>query len=251
MPGVHFLDASGPTSMRIYAIGDVHGRLDLLRAMHDRIAGDLDRHRPADWRIIHLGDYTDRGPDSKGVLDFLIAARGRDERVISLAGNHDLGLLEFLAKPDAHGLFANNGGQQTARSYGVELDFSMPSAMAAGAAALRSAVPATHIEFIRSLPRSIAFGDFFFCHAGIRPGVALDRQSPEDLIWIRQEFLGHPSLHEKIVVHGHTPFHEPEVMSNRINVDTGAFRLGILSAVIIDGEEKTLMDVRGAPDERF
>jgi serine/threonine protein phosphatase 1 len=251
MPGVHFLDARGPESLRVYAIGDVHGRLDLLQAMHGRIGADIAARRPADWRIIHLGDYTDRGPSSKGVLDFLIAARGRDGRIISLMGNHDSGLLEFLAEPDPYDLFATNGGEDTARSYGVELRMATAADLAMSAEALRAAIPAAHTEFLRSLPRSVTFGDFFFCHAGVRPGVSLERQDPSDLIWIRDEFLDHPGLYEKIVVHGHTPSGEPEVMANRINVDTGAFYSGVLTCAVIDGRDKMVMDVRGAPDERY
>ncbi|MDN5928433.1 MAG: metallophosphoesterase [Hyphomicrobiales bacterium] len=237
--------------MRLYAIGDVHGRFDLLEAMHERIHGDIAARRPADWRIIHLGDYTDRGPSSKGVLDFLIAARARDHRVISLMGNHDLGLLEFLAEPSPYDLFATNGGEETARSYGVELRFSPLSALTQGHAKLRNAVPEEHVAFLRSLPRFVTFGDFFFCHAGIRPGVKLERQDPHDLIWIRHEFLDHRGLYEKVVVHGHTPSDEPEIMPNQINVDTGAFYSGVLTCAIIDGPDKMLMDVRGAPDLRY
>jgi serine/threonine protein phosphatase 1 len=249
--GIHFLDARGPEGVRLYAIGDIHGRLDLLEAMHERIRDDIAAHTPKDWRIIHLGDYTDRGPSSKGVLEFLIAAEAHDARNISLMGNHDWGLLDFLARPEPNGLFANNGGQETARSYGVELRFVPGASFLEDHAKLRDAVPEEHVAFTRSLPRFAAFGDFFFCHAGIRPGVALERQDPHDLMWIRGEFLDHPGLYEKVVVHGHTLSAEPEVMPNRINVDTGAFRSGRLSAVVIDGNEKALMDVRGTPDRRY
>jgi serine/threonine protein phosphatase 1 len=249
--GIHFLDARGPEGMLLYAIGDVHGRLDLLEAMHERIRADIAVREPADWRIIHLGDYTDRGPFSKGVLDFLITAGERDGRIVSLMGNHDFGLLEFLAEPSPHDLFATNGGGETARSYGVELRFSPAPALMDGHAKLRDAVPEEHVAFLRSLPRSVTFGDFFFCHAGVRPGVKLERQDPRDLIWIRNEFLDHPGLYEKVIVHGHTPSDEPEVMANRINVDTGAFYSGVLTCAILDGTDKMLMEVRGAPDERY
>src|SRR3990170_8822393 len=121
MPGISFLDARGPDDTFVYAIGDVHGRLDLLAEMHARIAAEIMRVRPADWRIIHLGDYVDRGPDSSGVIEFLVRQTARDGRILSLAGNHDVGFLDFLRKPDPVGLFATNGGVETARSYGVEL----------------------------------------------------------------------------------------------------------------------------------
>jgi serine/threonine protein phosphatase 1 len=249
--GVHFLDARGPEGMLLYAIGDVHGRLDLLEAMHERIRGDIATRRPADWRIIHLGDYTDRGPSSKGVLDFLIAAEARDRRIISLMGNHDFGLLEFLAEPSPYDLFATNGGEETARSYGVELRFSPVPVLMEGHAKLCDAVPEEHLAFLRALPHSVTFGVFFFCHAGVRPGVKLERQDAHDLIWIRNEFLDYPGLHEKVIVHGHTPAGEAEIMPNRINVDTGAFYSGVLTCAVIDGQDKMLMDVRGAPDLRY
>lgn len=245
MSGVHYLDARGPQGMRIYAIGDVHGHLDLLGEMHRRIAADIARTRPADWRIIHLGDLVDRGPDSSGVVEFLIAATARDERNIVLSGNHDVGFLEFLAAPDPAGLFARFGGVETARSYGVSLRLDDAESLTVSHAQLVRAVPQSHVQFLSGLPYSASLGDFFFCHAGIRPGVALDAQDPHDLIWIRKEFLDHPGLHPKVVVHGHTPQAEPEVLANRVNVDTGVFYSGALSALVIDGVDKEMMSVSG------
>jgi serine/threonine protein phosphatase 1 len=241
--GVHFLDARGPDEMAVYAIGDLHGRLDLLSLMYDAIAADLKEREPRDWRIIHLGDYVDRGPDSKSVIDFLIEAR-REERIILLAGNHDIGFLDFLDSGDASGLFARFGGDQTAQSYGVHLDFADAGAFRKGHAQLVEALPVAHGDFLRSLGYSVSFGDFFFCHAGIRPGVPLDRQDPHDLVWIRQEFLGYPGLHPKVIVHGHTPAPAPEVLANRVNVDTGAFSTGRLTALIIAGADKEILTVR-------
>jgi serine/threonine protein phosphatase 1 len=243
--GVHFLDAKGPADLRIYAIGDVHGRLDLLLKMYDAIIEHRDRKPVADWRIIHLGDYVDRGADSKGVLDFLIRATGQESRVIALAGNHDVGFLDFLAEPSPDGLFAHNGGRETALSYGVRIDFSDRAGFRAQAQSLREAVPEAHRAFLRGLKFSCAFGDFFFCHAGIMPGVALEDQEPRDLIWIRERFLNYPQLHPKIIVHGHTPSAEPEVLANRVNVDTGAFRSGVLSALVVEGADKHIIKVAG------
>jgi serine/threonine protein phosphatase 1 len=243
--GVHFLDAKGPDDLRIYAIGDVHGRLDLLLKMHDAIIEHRARRPAADWRIIHLGDYVDRGADSKGVLDFLIRATDRDARVIALAGNHDVGFLDFLAEPVPDGLFAHNGGRETALSYGVRIDFSDRAALPAQARALRDAVPERHRAFLQGLKFSLEFGDFFFCHAGIRPGVPLDRQEPSDLIWIREVFLNFNGLHPKVIVHGHTPSPEPAVLANRVNVDTGAFRSGMLSALVVEGGDKHIIKVTG------
>lgn len=243
--GIHYLDARGPDGIRIYAIGDVHGRLDLLQKMHETIARDLAQHPGRDWRVIHLGDYVDRGPDSKGVADFLIAACKADSRTLAIAGNHDIGFLEFLARPSAEGLFAHNGGRETARSYGVDIDFRTPETLRDGHAGLLDAVPDSHFAFYRRLGRHLEFGDFFFCHAGIRPGRPLEDQDPDDLIWIRGDFLNYPGLHPKVIVHGHTPEADVEVMANRVNVDTGAFKSGRLSALVIDGAEKAILTVAG------
>lgn len=244
MTGMHYLDAKGPEGIRIYAIGDIHGHLELLVEMHARIAAEIMRDRPKDWRIIHLGDLVDRGPNSRGVIEYLMAASARDSRNIVLTGNHDVGFLDFLAEPDPNGLFAHNGGPETARSYGVELHMRDSEDLRSSHHALVRAVPDNHLHFLRALPCSACFGDFFFCHAGIRPGVALDRQDPQDLIWIRNEFLNYPGLHPKVVVHGHTPQAEPEIMANRVNVDTGVFYSGALTAFVIDGAEKRLMSVK-------
>lgn len=242
--GVHYLDAAGPEGIRLYAIGDIHGRLDLLAEMHARIEADLADRPAADWRVIHLGDYVDRGPDSRGVIDFLISAQARDGRNLAVCGNHDAGFLDYLTSPDAQGLFALFGGATTALSYGVvNPDFSDQNT----ASELGRLVPNEHRQFIKKLPFSLAFGDFFFCHAGIRPGVALDAQAVRDLIWIRGEFLHSPILHPKIIVHGHTPRSEPEILANRVNLDTEAWRTGTLSAIAVDGKDKRLLQVFGPP----
>jgi len=247
-PGIHFLDAHGPDDVRLYAIGDVHGRLDLLAAMHQRIESELEWKPVRDWRVIHLGDYVDRGPESKGVIDFLIEARKRDPRNLMLAGNHDIGFLDFLGNPEPEGLFMRYGGVQTALSYGVSLTadaswFGKTETMRRGHQALLEAVPQSHVDFLRSLPFSVTSGDFFFCHAGIRPGIALDKQSPQDMIWIRDIFHDYTGLFPKIVVHGHTPVPEAEVMANRVNVDTLAWQSGMLTALVVDGADKRILEM--------
>jgi serine/threonine protein phosphatase 1 len=250
-PGIHFLDARGPEDMRLYAIGDVHGRLDLLAAMHRSIQAELEQEPSSDWRIIHLGDYVDRGPDSKGVIDFLIEAQKSDPRHLMLAGNHDIGFLDFLGAPDPDGLFIRYGGIQTAQSYGVTLAGgstwfgNAEAGLSQGHAALVEAVPQSHVDLLRSLPFSVTFGDFFFCHAGIRPGIPLQQQSPQDLIWIRDVFHDHAGLYPKIVVHGHTPVPAAEVMANRVNVDTLAWQSGKLTALAVDGADKRILTVTG------
>lgn len=242
MKTVDFKHARGPDRLRVYAIGDVHGRLDLLQEMYRLIQAENEKSPPFDWVIIHLGDYVDRGPDSKGVLDLLVSAQKKTHRMLAIAGNHDIGFLEFLATGAPNGIFAYNGGRQTALSYGVSIDFNDLRSVVTGRDALLRAVPPAHIEFLRSLKLSMVFGDFFFCHAGIRPGVNLDNQDPDDLVWIRQQFLDEPRLYPKIIIHGHTPVTDVEIRPNRINLDTGAVFSGRLSALVIDGEKKFFLE---------
>jgi len=137
-----------------------------------------------------------------------------------------------------------HGGDTTARSYGVEVDFGSRAGLRDAQTRLLAAMPQAHLDFLRALPRSLILGDYFFCHAGIRPGVPLDRQDPDDLIWIRKEFLSASALYPKIIVHGHTPSSTPEVLPNRINVDTGAVKTGTLTAVVLEGTTKRFIDVR-------
>lgn len=239
MTGIDFTQASAPEGTRLYAIGDVHGRFDLLTAMHRQIADELERARPRDWRIVHLGDYIDRGPDSRRVLEFLIEARRRDDRNVMLTGNHELGLLDFLDNPDPDALFVRYGGIETARSYGVDLLHN--GSVVQGHRELLVALPKEHLDFIRALAFSFEASDFFFCHAGVRPGIPLSQQSKQDLTWIRDEFLNDRSLHGKVVVHGHTPGPEPEIRANRINLDTYACHSGRLTALTVDGARKQIL----------
>ncbi|MHC1549985.1 metallophosphoesterase [Phyllobacterium sp. K27] len=242
MKTVDFKHARGPDKLRIYAIGDVHGRLDLLQEMHRLIHMENLKSPPFDWVVVHLGDYVDRGLQSCGVIDFLIDGQRKNHRMLALAGNHDVGFVDFLETGDTYGLFARHGGRQTGLSYGVNINFSSDLSLASGREALKTAVPVAHVDFLRRLPRSMFFGDFFFCHAGIRPGIELEQQDPEDLIWIRSPFLDDARPHSKVIVHGHTPVTEVEIRPNRINLDTGAYASGRLSAIMIDGLSKTFLE---------
>jgi serine/threonine protein phosphatase 1 len=243
--GVHYEDAAAPEGTRLYAIGDVHGRADLLARMLALIEGEIVRDRPADWRVIYLGDYIDRGPDSAGAIDMIARRVAANPRHVALLGNHDKVLAEFLADAGTWRQFASFEGETTARSYGVEIDYSGDAAIRRGRDALIAAVPQAHVAFLNDLRLSAVFGDFFFCHAGIRPGVALDAQDPHDLIWIRREFHDYAGLHPKLVVHGHTPHSEPEIRANRVNLDTCAFASGRLTAMAIEDREKRFLEVTG------
>ena len=245
-PGIHFLDAHGPEGVRLYAIGDVHGRLDLLAAMHRRIESELEWKPVRDWRVIHLGDYVDRGPESKGVIDFLIAARERDPRHLMLAGNHDIGFLDFLRTPEPEGLFMRFGGVQTALSYGVSLTadaswFGKMETMRRGHQALLEAMPPGHVDFLRSLPAMVCSDQFVFVHAGIRPGIALEAQDEGDLLNIREEFFQAAHRLDRWVVHGHTIVDVPTLDGRRIDIDTGAFQSGRLTALRIVGKYGRLL----------
>lgn len=241
---VTFEDAATPAGMRLVAIGDIHGRRDLLARLLDAIESEIEADRPGDWRILTLGDYVDRGQDSRGVIDMLVARR-RAPRFITLAGNHDDGFLAFLANEDLQSVFIAHGGAETAVSYGVTLDATSEASLAHARRSLASAMPAHHVEFLGSLGVSATFGDFFFCHAGIRPGVPLDAQTRQDLTWIRREFIDHDGFHPKLIVHGHTPKPEPEILPNRVNIDTRAYSTGVLSAFIADGRSKWLLQANG------
>ena len=230
-------EARTPPGMRIYAIGDVHGCDELLAQVHGRIAEDLRRRPAGEHRIVHVGDYVDRGPKSSAVIERLLRLREADAGVVCLSGNHEDTLLHFLGDPeDWAATFLGYGGVATMASYGV---LAREEYDAGGLMHLRdrfaTALPAEHLAFFRGLPLTARIGDFLFCHAGIRPGVPLDRQTPEDLRWIREEFLDDRRDHGVVVVHGHTPADAPEVRRNRINIDTGAFFSGRLTCVVLEG----------------
>lgn len=229
-------EARTPDGMRLYAIGDVHGCDDLLTEVHDRIAADLAAGPVADYRIIHVGDYGDRGPNSAAVIERLARLGASDSRVVCLLGNHDEMLTGFLADPLGYGeIFVGNGGGETLRSYGVTAAAGRDAV--SWSRALAEAMPTEHRVFLGGLRLFARFGDYFFCHAGIRPGVPLDRQSAEDLTWIREEFLWDGRDHGVVVIHGHTPASTPEVRPNRINVDTGAVYGGPLTCLALEGTE--------------
>lgn len=228
-------DASTPEGMRLYAIGDTHGHLSLARALFDKIKADLASAPPQHHRIILLGDYCDRGPDTRGLIDFLIAQADHHDMVF-LLGNHDQRLIEFPDMADEMGeAFLHFGGRETLASYGIDAD--LASSMRAAGKAFGKALPASHRRFFDEAQLSHTEGDYFFCHAGVKPGVALEVQEPRDLLWIRHEFLQYQGEFDKVIVHGHTPWDRVDIQPNRINVDTGAYDTGILSCVVLEGRD--------------
>lgn len=236
--------------MRIYAIGDIHGHLDLLRRAHDRIATDQARHGPG--KVVHLGDLVDRGPDCRGVIDWLMAGLAAGQDWVVLKGNHDRMCALFLETPPAADprlraefswLHPRIGGAETLASYGVRSAADRP--VAAVHADAVAAVPPAHGAFLGALPTSHGAGGCLFVHAGIRPGIALDRQTEDDLLWIRDVFLNDPRDHGVLVVHGHTAIDRPTHYGNRLNLDSGAAYGGPLSAVVIEDGQVFHLTERG------
>jgi serine/threonine protein phosphatase 1 len=227
-------DAQIPNeNTRLYVIGDIHGRLDLLDRAIAAIRRDVEEHGPGALTVT-LGDYIDRGPESRGVLDRLIE-NPFPTPYVALKGNHEALLEAFLDDPTVGTHWRRLGGLETLHSYGVAVRRLMVGKYCEEAAdRLHAALPAAHVSFLQSLKTSLTCGKYFLCHAGVRPGVPLERQSEEDLLWIRDEFLNSKTDFGKIVVHGHTPTSEPEVLPNRINIDTGAFAAGQLTCVVLD-----------------
>lgn len=219
---------------RLYVIGDIHGRADLLDRMIEHISADLAAHPVAESLVVTVGDYVDRGSDSSGVIERLRRNPFPTEYV-PLKGNHEVLFHEFLLAPATGAHWRRLGGLETLRSYGVPVDdMAAGQNYLAAARALVRAVPEEHFAFLASLETSLTVGGHFICHAGVRPGVPLARQAEEDLLWIREPFLASQADFGKIIVHGHTPAQEPELLANRINVDTGAFMTGRLTCAAID-----------------
>ena len=225
-----------PRGMRVYAVGDVHGRADLLAQLFSEIDADLRAHPAPEAMHIFLGDYIDRGPYSRQVIDLLVD-RSQLHKTIFLRGNHEVLAEEFLRNPETFAAWRDVGGIETLLSYGIRpssnLDAPEPAMLAKR---LADVLPPPHRQFFRNLGRSFICGDFFFVHAGVRPGVPLSQQADEDLFWIRDEFLNSEERFGKIIVHGHNPVMEVEFRSNRINIDTGAFVTGRLSCLRIESD---------------
>jgi serine/threonine protein phosphatase 1 len=230
-----------PKGIRIYAIGDIHGRVDLLDTMLRRIREHVARHPIARPIQVFLGDYIDRGPASREVLDRLSTQIGACETIF-LRGNHEVYLLEFLKNPTILTEWRHYGGFETLLSYSlmptIDPDLIEQKELAA---ALDRVLPPFHREWFAKLRDYFICGDFFFVHAGIRPGIPLEQQSADDLLWIRDDFLKSDKDFAKMVVHGHTPVAEPEFCSNRINIDTGAYATGRLTCLVIDSDDLFLL----------
>jgi serine/threonine protein phosphatase 1 len=244
---------SVPEGMRYYVIGDIHGRLDLYEAMIAAIEADDSAAPPAETRIVLLGDLVDRGPDSAGVI-----ARTRQwqqtRRVRVLAGNHEEMFLSAFEKPEALRHFLKHGGRETVLSYGLSKKQFATLDLDEMFARLPKLVPAEDREYLAGFETMIRAGDYVFVHAGIDPSRPLGEQKRSDLLWIRERFLSHEGPLEKVVVHGHTIFERVMDCGNRIGIDTGAFRSGVLTALVLEGDQRRIIQTRsvdGGPVETF
>jgi serine/threonine protein phosphatase 1 len=223
-----------PEGVRIYAVGDVHGRADLLEQVFVLIDADLAAYPRCKPLQVFVGDYIDRGPFSREVIERLIT-RSRVHQMVCLKGNHENYVFDFLKNPATLSEWRDLGGLHTLMSYGLKPPINPdPAQQAELAQALATVFPKQHLRFLRGLPRFFSCGDFFFVHAGVRPGVPLAEQREEDLLWIRNDFLVCEDDFGKIVIHGHTPVCEPDIRPNRINIDTGAYATGRLTCLIIE-----------------
>ena len=226
---------SGPPGKRLYAVGDIHGRRDLLDDLLSQIETDIATHPIDTVALVFLGDLIDRGSDSAGVIDRLCQMNDFPARCVFLAGNHEEVLLRVLdGEEDLAYDWLGFGGDAFVESYGLS-----PAALKAMDASriadvLKNAMPAEHIDFVRGMGDTVRFGDYLLVHAGIRPGVAIEEQEQSDLRWIRHPFLSDGHDHGCVVIHGHTVSDGVDQRSNRIGIDTGAYRTGILTAIVIE-----------------
>lgn len=240
--GNHLREPSTAPSERIYAVGDVHGRYDLLAELLTKIE-DHSRTLPEvrTQYVVLLGDLVDRGAQSRSVLKFLYGAQQHANNLVILMGNHEELMLRALR--GEKGVFRSwmrIGGDSTLRSFGVEPP-SRDSDMNAFALEFARVVPREWLEWMAALPLSARSGDYFFCHAGIRPGVSLKNQKRADMLWIRDEFLDDTNAHGAVIVHGHSIAREVEWRSNRIGIDTGAYATGVLTALYLEGTKREIL----------
>ncbi|WP_374574877.1 metallophosphoesterase family protein [Phenylobacterium sp.] len=239
----------------VYAVGDVHGRYDLLEPLMRTIAEDALESAPQRQpMLVFLGDYVDRGPDSARVVDLVLDVEGSGAfEICALKGNHEEALLAFLNDPAFGEVWFDHGGAATLASYGVTppAGRSDEAAWAAARDAFAERLPERHRRFYETLELMVTIGDYAFVHAGVRPGVPLERQVEKDLLWIRGDFLEARPTFDKVIVHGHTPTETPQVLPHRIGLDTGAYATGVLTAVRLDDQGQRVLQAAarrpGAP----
>lgn len=236
------ISASVPEGVRVYAIGDIHGRVDLLDTLHALIDQDFAHSSATVVHVIYLGDYVDRGPGSAAVLERLAKGHSSFVNLGLVRGNHEEMLLRFLKDHSVGPSWLHLGAIETLRSYGIDtLEVVRKDGYAELSRQLNEALPVHHLALLNGLKPSITVGDYFFCHAGVRPGVPLDQQRDADLAWIRAPFLDAKDDFGKVVIHGHTPTEQPDFRSNRINIDTRAYASGRLTCLVLEGRTRRIL----------
>ena len=240
---VHIQEASIPDGERVYIIGDIHGRNDLLNELLAVISKDSQNSPNIKKSLIYLGDYIDRGPNSKGVIDTILSTQLPNVTPITLMGNHEQSMLGFLNDPEANSDWLKFGGAETILSYGVSIHPGTITAkiLKETSESLNRVLPDAHRQFLLNLKESYILGDYMFVHAGIDPKRSIKKQRVQDLLWIRADFIEHSELYEKVIVHGHTIVSKTELYNNRIAIDTGAYYSGILTCLSIEGQERRIV----------
>ena len=231
-----------PDGSRVYAIGDIHGRLDLLDRLRTVMVEDAKRHPIERKVVVYLGDYIDRGPDSRDVVDLLMRTQLPGFESVFIKGNHEDSLLRFLVEPEGEAAWMAYGGDATLYSYGVRPpDMRKANELAAARDVFAKALPDEHLVFFEALKLIHIEGDYAFVHAGFRPGIPIRLQKAEDLMWIRDEFLWSDADFGKVVVHGHSIADHPQIRPNRIGIDTGAFATGTLTCLVLEGTDRRFL----------
>jgi serine/threonine protein phosphatase 1 len=232
-----------PEGELLFAIGDIHGRVDLLNRILAQIESDVASQQANEKTLVFVGDYVDRGPDSRGVIEILLHGLPESFSAHFIKGNHEAMLLHFLDDPNRLDHWRMNGGEPTMASYGVDVVGLKASGASTNAwrDAFMNRLPPAHLDFYRHLALEVSAGDYLFVHAGVRPDVPLDDQDEHDLLWIRDEFLDSAENLGKVVVHGHTPTVAPVVRPNRIGIDTGAVFSGKLTALRLYGANRSFL----------
>lgn len=242
------MTTQAPTDTVVYAVGDIHGRLDLLQLIQQSIADDAMRRTESRRQVIYLGDYVSRGPDSAAVVDRVREWLPDGFERITLKGNHEDLLLRFLdGEIDTGRHWLDYGGLEAMSAYGVVIadrDARDDASVIALGEDLAARIPASHLEFFRALQTRHRSGDYFFVHGGVRPGVPLEKQSDRDCLWIRKTFLNSDADHGAMVVHGHSISDEPELRHNRIGIDTGAYSSGVLTCLVLEGEARSFLQTQ-------
>jgi serine/threonine protein phosphatase 1 len=236
--------AAVPAGTRVYAIGDIHGRLDLLRDLHTRICEDAQEYAASRRVIVYIGDYIDRGYESRQTIDYLLGQPLPEFESVHLMGNHERTLLDFIDDISYGPGWLRYGGRETLYSYGIDWDRDLASteeSLLRIQSELREKLPSAHRRFLSDLRMTHVEGDYLFVHAGVRPGIPVENQNPDDLLWIRDDFLGSGADHGKVVVHGHSIAEEPELLPNRIGIDTGAFATGRLTCLVLEENRQSFL----------